>query len=194
MLLGIQALGACMAGRKEFSAALRRLPMLAQRALDSMQPAIQRLVEAHSFADYVFLAQGPLFGIASEGHLKVKEMSCSFAQVYHSLEFRHGPKALVDPDMLLTFLMSETGYDAEREVLEEMKALGGTTLVIANEADARVRDAADFLIELKLDLPEYARIVVYAMAAQLLGLYTGIKKGLDPDHPRNLSRVVILGQ
>jgi glucosamine--fructose-6-phosphate aminotransferase (isomerizing) len=140
----------------------------------------------------VFLAQGPFFGLASEGQLKVKEMSCSYAQVYHSLEFRHGPKAIVGPETLLTFLMSETGYEAEREVLEEMKDLGATTLVVTNTADDRVRRAADLLLELNLDVPECARLGVYVFACQLLGLYTGLKKGLDPDRPRNLTRVVIL--
>ena len=51
------------------------------------------------------------------------------------------------------FLLSETGYAAEREVLEEMKELGGTTLVITNQADAVVRRNADFLVELKLEVP-----------------------------------------
>ena len=73
-----------------------------------------------------------------------------------------------------------------------MKGLGGTTLVVANKADAVVREAADFLVELNLDVPEYARLAPYVMTSQLLGLFTGLKKGLDPDRPRNLSRVVIL--
>jgi glucosamine--fructose-6-phosphate aminotransferase (isomerizing) len=192
MLLGLQALGACVAGNADFAAALRRVPIGAELALNSMQPQVEKFVRARAFSDYVFLAQGPFFGLASEGHLKVKEMSCSYAQVFHSLEFRHGPKAIVGPETLLTFLMSETGYEAEREVLEEMKDLGATTLVVTNTADDRVRRSADLLLELNLDVPEYARMGAYVFACQLLGLYTGIKKGLDPDRPRNLTRVVIL--
>jgi hypothetical protein len=49
------------------------------------------------FSDFVFLAQGPLFGIASECMLKVTESSSSYAQVFHSLEFRHGPKSIASP-------------------------------------------------------------------------------------------------
>ncbi len=194
MLLGVQALGACAAGKTEFRGALDRLPLAAQRVLETMQPGIAKLVSSGEFSEYAFLAQGPLFGLASEGHLKVKEMSCSSAQAYHALEFRHGPKSVVGPEMLLTLLMSETGYEAEREVLEEMKELGATTLVVVNEADDRVRRAADVLYELNMDIPEFARVPAYAFAGQLLGQYTGLKKGLDPDHPRNLSRVVILNQ
>jgi len=77
-------------------------------------------------------------------------------------------------------------------VLEEMKELGGTTLVITNQADAVVRRNADFLVELKLDVPECARLAAYLLTCQLLGLYTGLKKGYDIDRPRNLSRAVIL--
>jgi len=119
-------------------------------------------------------------------------MSCSYAQCFHTLEFRHGPRAIVGPETLVTFFLSETGWEAETEVLEEVKGLGAVTFVVANRADAAVRRAADFLVVWELDLPEFIRPAAYVVAGQLLGFYTGIKKGLDPDQPRNLSRVVIL--
>jgi glucosamine--fructose-6-phosphate aminotransferase (isomerizing) len=192
MLLGLQALAAQGAQKADFMEDLKRLPSRAQASLDAMRPQIEAFVRSRAFSDYAFLGQGPLFGLASEGQLKVKEMSCSYAQVYHTLEFRHGPKAIVGPETLLTFLISDTGCHAEREVLEDMKGLGATTFVITNRADNRLRAASDLLVELKLDVAEYARMPAFAMALQLLGLYTGIGKGLDPDRPRNLSRVVIL--
>jgi glucosamine--fructose-6-phosphate aminotransferase (isomerizing) len=194
MLLGLQSLAAYVACRKDITRGLRQLPPAVKPILDSVNPRIQEFVKAKAFSDYVFLGQGPFFGIASEGQLKIKEMSCSYAQVFHTLEFRHGPKAIVGPETLITFLLSETGYAAEREVLEEMKELGGTTLVIANQADAVVRRNADFLVELKLDVPECARLAAYLVTCQLLGLYTGLKKGYDIDRPRNLSRAVILNR
>jgi glucosamine--fructose-6-phosphate aminotransferase (isomerizing) len=192
MLLGLQALAAFLANRREMSDGLRRLPDALQPVVNVLNGEVREFVEARAFADYVFLGQGPLFGIASEGQLKIKEMSRSYAQVFHTLEFRHGPKAIVGPEVLIVFLLSETGYNAEREVLEEMKALGATTFVIANKADAVARKSADFLVELKLDVPEYARLVGYLITCQLLGLYTGLKKGYNIDIPRNLSRAVIL--
>jgi glucosamine 6-phosphate synthetase-like amidotransferase/phosphosugar isomerase protein len=78
------------------------------------------------------------------------------------------------------------------EVLEEIKGLGATTLVIANTADQRARATADLLVELHLDLSEYARLAAYPFTGQLLGVTTGVKKGFDPDRPRHLSRVVML--
>ncbi len=192
MLLGSQALAAQVANRPEVAEGLRRIPARVQVVLDSVNERIQQFVDSHTFADYVFLGQGPLFGIASEGQLKIKEMSCSYAQVFHTLEFRHGPKAIVGPETLLTFLLSESGYEEERKVLEEMKSLGATTLVIANQADDAAKQNADFLVELKLDAPEFVRQAGYLVTRQLLGLYTGLKKGYDIDSPRNLSRAVIL--
>jgi glucosamine--fructose-6-phosphate aminotransferase (isomerizing) len=149
-------------------------------------------VEQHDFADYVCLGQGPLFGIACESALKLTEMSLSYGQSFHTLEFRHGPKSIVSEDTLIMFLLSDSGFKSEVEVLEEVKALGGTTMVVANRADERVRHAADLLIELKTEGPELARLPLYLPAQQLMGLFTGLKKGLDPDNPKNLSRVVLL--
>jgi glucosamine--fructose-6-phosphate aminotransferase (isomerizing) len=73
-----------------------------------------------------------------------------------------------------------------------MKSLGATTVAIANRADDTVLAASDLVVELQLDVPEYARLAPYLFVGQLLGLHTGLKKGLDPDSPRNLSRVVLL--
>jgi len=192
MLLGAQSLAAEVADREAVAEGLRRIPDRMQIVLDSVHERVQQFVDTNTFADYVFLGQGPLFGIASEGQLKVKEMSCSYAQVFHTLEFRHGPKAIAGPETLITFLLSESGYEEERKVLEEMKSLGATTLVIANQADEVTKQNADFLLELHLDAPECVRQVGYLVTLQLLGLYTGLKKGYDIDCPRNLTRAVIL--
>jgi glucosamine--fructose-6-phosphate aminotransferase (isomerizing) len=161
-------------------------------SLNAIHSTIKSLADSRAFADYVFLGQGPFFGIAQESMLKVKEMSCSYAQCFHTLEFRHGPKAIVSPETLITFIISETGFAAEVAVLEEIKKLGGTTLVISNAGDSVIRRSADYFVELSLDVPETARVAASVIPGQLLGFCTGIKKGLNPDEPRNLSRVVML--
>jgi glucosamine--fructose-6-phosphate aminotransferase (isomerizing) len=192
MLLTLQQLAATVAGDSKSSESLRALPAAAAPVLQPLVEKIRKFVDDHDFADYVYLAQGPLYGLACEGALKVMEMSVSYAQAFHTLEFRHGPKSIVSRETLLVFLLSETGYEEEVAVLEEMKSLGATTLAIVNRGDARARAAADLLVELNLEVPEFARLAPYLFAEQLLGLFTGLKKGLDPDSPRNLSRVVIL--
>jgi glucosamine--fructose-6-phosphate aminotransferase (isomerizing) len=194
MLLALQYLAAFFVENHAFAKALRKLPTAAERVLNDLHPRLREFVGAHQFADYVCLGQGPFYGLACESTLKLTEMSVSYGQAFHTLEFRHGPKSIAGPETLLVFLLSQTGYAAESEVLQEVKALGGTTLVLANRADTQVRGSADFLVEFAFDLPELARLAAYVFAGQLLGLYTGLKKGLDPDRPRNLSRVVILDE
>jgi len=192
MLLGLQYLAAMVSGNDTFRRALLELPQQVEPLLKDIPQRLRLFVESRSFSDFVFLAQGPLFGIASECMLKVTESSCSYAQVFHSLEFRHGPKSIVGPQMLITFVMSETSYDAEVELLEEMKALGAATMVIANRVDNRAQRASDFAIELGLQSPEYARPAAFVIWGQLYGVYNGLKKGLNPDSPKNLTRVVEL--
>ena len=192
MLLALQAIAATIGGRAEFLDALKQMPDAAERALHDVPKRVREFVTGQNFADYVSLAQGPFYGLACEAALKMTEMSVSYGQVFHTLEFRHGPKSIVGPETLLLFLLSETSYGAECEVLEEMKQLGATTFVICSRAERRARASADLLIELGLDTPELGRLAPFLYGPQLMGLYTGLKKGLDPDHPRNLSRVVEL--
>ena len=191
MLLALQYLAASLAGKAEFIRSLNALPATAGKLLQKLPARIREFVDQHRFSDYVCLGQGPYYGLACESTLKLTEMSCSYAQSFHNLEFRHGPKSIVSRETLITFLLSEASYEPERDVLEEIKALGGTTMVIGNTIEGRARAAADLAIELESDLPEYARLAPYVFAGQLMGLYTGLQKGLDPDRPHNLSRVVI---
>jgi glutamine---fructose-6-phosphate transaminase (isomerizing) len=192
MLLALQYLGGRVAHDATFCEALKSMPDKLAPALAETHARVNEFVDAHNFLDYVFLAQGPLVGIARECALKVTESSSSYAQTFHTMEFRHGPKSIVAREMLAVFLLSESGYDAEVEMLEEVKALGGSTMVVANRVGGRVRKVADLAIELNLDVPELARLAAYVPCGQLLGLCTGLKKGLNPDEPRHLSRVVIL--
>ena len=192
MLLALQFLAGRIAANEAYCNALLTMPKLAAPALTHIPDRIREFVSRHTFANYVCLGHGPFYGLACEYALKITEMSISTAQVFHSLEFRHGPKSVVTPETLLIFLLSEQGYEAECDLLEEVKSLGGAALVICNQANARVRAAADLLLELQLPLPELARLAPSLVPGQLLALHTGLKKGLNPDSPRYLTRAVIL--
>lgn len=192
MLLASQYLGAALAGNEEMIRGLTELPVAAEKLVQNIPEKIRGFVNQNRFSDYVWLGQGPYYGLACESALKLTEMSCSYAQCFHSLEFRHGPKSIVSADTLITFLLSEANYDVEVTLLEEIKELGGVTVAVANKVDARARAAADLVVELESSLPEYSSLAWFVFAGQLMGLYTALLKGLDPDHPKNLSRVVIL--
>ena len=194
MLLGLQCLAVTLAGNAEFIQTLKRLPKAAEPLFREIPSRLQDFVSRHDFEDYVFLGQGPFYGIACEAALKVTESSCSYAQSFHSLEFRHGPKSIVSPRTLVGFFLSDSGYAAEVDLLEEIKGLGGVTFVVTPKSDPRVKAMADFLVEVPFEGPECSRLAACIPWGQLLGLYTGLKKGLNPDSPRNLSQVVVLDE
>ena len=192
MLLALIELAASQSNAGSFSSAIEAVAGALSTKIESFNAQIEGFVAKHTFADYIYLGQGPFFAIAREAALKVTEMSCSYAQPYHTLEFRHGPKSIVAPQTCLTFFLSESGMDDESEVLVEMKELGGTIVAICNRASDAVRAASDLVFEIEADAPELALLAPFVAPAQLLGFHTGVKKGFNPDEPKNLSRVVIL--
>ncbi|MGB8659513.1 MAG: SIS domain-containing protein, partial [Candidatus Acidiferrum sp.] len=145
------------------------------------------------FADFVFLGQGAHYWLAQEAALKLTEMSSSYAQAYHTLEFRHGPKSIASGETLITFLLSEAAAEEEILLVGELNKLGAVILAVTNRATPLLRRECDLVIELGLDEPEYARMALTAIPAQLLGLAVGLRKGLNPDLPKNLTRAVVLG-
>jgi glucosamine--fructose-6-phosphate aminotransferase (isomerizing) len=191
MLLALQYMAAKLAGNTEFLADLQKLPAHLERLLETNAPAVKKFAR-HDWDNFAFLGQGPLFPIACETALKVMESSSTYAEFFHTLEFRHGPKSVVGPETLVGALLSESGLDAELPVLLEMKELGSQIYAVVNKAPQSLRAAADLLIELELPVAELARTAVYVVWGQLLGSYRGLEKGLDPDNPRHLSRVVTL--
>ncbi len=194
MLMALQFLAASVARNDALLEGVRQLPTEAANLFRQAPGLVRDFVSRHDFDNYSFLGQGPFFGIANEAMLKVMESSCSYAQVFHSLEFRHGPKSIVGPHSLLGFFISDQAYAAEVDLLEEMKALGATTMAVTSKPSSRIRAASDLLIEVPAAAGEGSNLPACALAGQLLGLYSGLKKGLDPDSPRNLSQVVILNE
>jgi glutamine---fructose-6-phosphate transaminase (isomerizing) len=192
MLRALVHLAAASSGAHEVASALEIVTAALSSRIQDFNDRIHTFVSKHAFEDYVYLAQGPFYPIAREAALKVTEMSCSYAQPYHTLEFRHGPKSIVSPRTCLTFFLSESGREAEGDVLVEMKGLGGTIITVCNRASEPVRRASDLLFELEVDVAEPALLAPFIVPGQLLGFHTGVKKGLNPDEPKNLSRVVVL--
>lgn len=192
MLLAFEKLGATLAERTEWIAALDGLPEKVQPWLEANAAKIQAFGARRRFADLVFLGQGKHYWLAQEATLKVTEMSSSYAQAYHTLEFRHGPRSIAGRDTLITFFISDAAEEEETLLVSELKELGAATLVVANRATPALKRSSDLLIELGLDEQEFARLPLAAIPAQLLGAAIGLRKGLNPDAPKNLNRVVTL--
>ena len=192
MLLALQVLAANRAGKTAFIDSLLALAKQFSGQLPSIAENMRTFVERHVFADYVFLGQGAFHGIAREAALKVMEMSCSYSQFFHALEFRHGPKAIVSPATCLTFFVSRTAKEAETEVLSEMKELGAVVVAVCDRANGEIRKSADLIFEIDFQGDEIALLAPFVVPCQLMGFFTGLQKGLNPDQPKNLTRVVIL--
>jgi glutamine---fructose-6-phosphate transaminase (isomerizing) len=192
ILLLFQKLGAMFAGDAGLASSLDGLPEKTERWLAANADKIRAFGAKRRFAGFVFLGQGAHYWLAQEAALKLTEMSSSYAQAYHTLEFRHGPKSIASRDTLITFLLSDAAAEEEGLMIDEVKKLGAATLVVVNRAAPALRRDSDLLIELGLDEPEYARLAMTSIPAQLLGLAVGLRKGLNPEVPKNLTRAVVL--
>lgn len=192
IMLAFQRLALQFIGDELLSKALDQLPKRGQAWLEVNAREIQEFGGKRKFADFVFLGQGVHYWLAQEAALKVTEMSSSYAQAYHSLEFRHGPRSIAGPETLITFYISDAAAKAETVLVRELKELGAATCVVVNRATPELEKHSDLLVELELDGPEFARYPVNAIPAQLLGTAVGLRKGLNPDAPKNLTRAVVL--
>jgi glucosamine--fructose-6-phosphate aminotransferase (isomerizing) len=194
ILLSLQKLGARLKGDQQSALALDTLPQTTQPWLDANADRIRKFATQREFADFVFLGQGSHYWLAQEAALKVTEMSASYAQAYHTLEFRHGPRSIAGPATLITFFISDAAAEEEVLLVRELKALRTANLVVVNRATPDLRTSSDLLIEMNQNGPEFVRFAIAAIPAHLLGTAVGLRKGLDPDAPKNLTRAVVLGQ
>lgn len=190
MLLLIQIIASIHSENKAFRDELSELPKAGKRIINDYQHMSEKIFYENRFSKFVYLGQGPFYGLACESMLKIKEMSLSSSEAYHSLEFRHGPMAMADEDMLLTFFISDHGKKEDIALLREMKTLGVKTLVICEKSDEAIDLAADYLVEMNSGISDFARMVLTMPVPQLLGYYCAKSKGLDPDNPKNLTQVV----
>jgi glucosamine--fructose-6-phosphate aminotransferase (isomerizing) len=191
MLVGCLAIAGMIGRRAQLLEGLEALPPFGRRLLADYEGLAASLGSDARCERVFFLGSGPRYGLACEGMLKMKEMSLTNSEAYHFLEFRHGPKSMVDSSTLVVGLLSDVARSAEAQVLREMKDLGATLLVLAENSDGL--GWADHVVPFESGLPEGARLPLYLPVLQLLAYHRAVSKGLDPDTPRNLDAVVRLG-
>lgn len=185
MLVALQQLVAIVA-RHDHSAS-RPLPAFCRHLLERYGDLARSLGGDSAIKKFFFLGSDALYGIACEAMLKMKEMSLSYSEAYHTLEFRHGPMSMVGEDSLVIGLISPNAAKQEIRVLDEMAALGAKVLAIG-PAPASAHDR----VTLPADLPPWCTPVLYLPVLQLLAYHRAIFNGCDPDQPHNLSAVVSL--
>ena len=168
---------------------LASFPDMVARLFDQYQGLAKELGENKKIERFFFLGSAYNYGIASEAMLKMKEMSLSNSEAFHTLEFRHGPKSMVDEKALVIGLVNESTDYQEIPVLQEMASLKGNLLSFAEKTDKRLEEIGD-VVELKSAVAEPLRALLFLPVLQLLAFYRAISRGQDPDNPNNLDAVV----
>jgi len=171
-------------------AALHSLPGAVDAALaldDQVLKLSERFVEKHHA---LFLGRGPMYPIAMEGALKLKEISYIHAEGYPAGELKHGPLALVDDDMpVIAVAPNDDLLEKLQSNLQEVRARGGELYVFADPASG-FRDEKDVTV---ITLPEVDKLlapIVYVIPLQLFAYHVAVLKGTDVDQPRNLAKSV----
>jgi glucosamine--fructose-6-phosphate aminotransferase (isomerizing) len=172
-----------LAGRDDLLAAMSGLPKSGERLMEKYELFAKEIGENLNFDRFYFLGSGIRHGLACEANLKMKEMTLTHSEPFHSLEFRHGPMSMVNQNAVVVGLLSDVNHIHESKVLSEMKTLGGT---VASLGEA----AADVVFE--SGVSEVVRGVLYLPVLQLMAFYRSVAKGLNPDRPANLTAVVKL--
>ncbi|MDK8182695.1 SIS domain-containing protein [Paenibacillus sp. UMB4589-SE434] len=152
--------------------------------------AARKWVESNSFTKTIYLGMGSMYGLALEACLKLKEMTYTWTEAYGTLEFRHGPKSIVDADTQVILLLSEQARDYELKVAKEMKQYGASIVLVAAR-EGEETQFADCVMNIgHAELMDDARSVLYLPFVQYNGYYTAVARGLNPDDPRNLTQFV----
>lgn len=180
-LLTVLLWAARRAGHRELERELLKAPDLAAGLIGRYEPAAQDLARNGAFDQYIYLGQGPYFGLASEAMLKTKEMAGTPAEVYHTQELLHGPKYAVGPSTLVVVLLSDGGRAWQLELLPKLKGFGAQVLVISDEASPEVRAHADWVWEIHSGLSDYGRLLLVMPLVQLFAYYRALALGKTVD-------------
>jgi glucosamine--fructose-6-phosphate aminotransferase (isomerizing) len=168
---------------------LLQLPGLVEKTL-KLDDRIRALAE--NFADKrhaLFLGRGPLYAIAMEGALKLKEISYIHAEAYAAAELKHGPLALVDEDMpVVAVAPNNELLEKLKSNLQEVRARGGTLYVFADPETGMASSEGVTVIHLPVEVTALQAPILFAVPMQLLAYHVAVLKGTDVDQPRNLAK------
>jgi glutamine---fructose-6-phosphate transaminase (isomerizing) len=198
-----QLVGLALAGAKgtkysdevarEFDA-LQSMPPLIERVLDVVEPVRSLARDIAGAKAVLFLGRHVGYPVALEGALKLKELAYMHAEGFPAGELKHGPIALVEDDLPVVVVMpSPRGRQVLHAKLlsniQEIRARGARTIVIAEEGDTAVRPYAHHLIEVP-PTPTLLSPLVTTVPLQVLAAEIAQARGYDVDKPRNLAKSV----
>jgi len=170
--------------------ALRELPAVLDRVVGLERKIYKWAQKWREASDFLYLGRGPLFPIALEGALKLKEISYIHAEGFPAGEMKHGPIALIDQHLPIVALMPSDGHrEKTLSNLQEAAARDGRILALVTEGDTGLSDIAEDVLHLPAVDPFLAPIV-YVVPLQLLAYHIAVIRGCDVDQPRNLAKSV----
>ncbi|MFN2525583.1 MAG: glutamine--fructose-6-phosphate transaminase (isomerizing) [Actinomycetota bacterium] len=174
----------------ETIASMSRLPDQIEEVL-AIQGDVNRAAKRYAEArDFLFIGRGVATAVAMEGALKLKEISYIHAEGYPAGELKHGAIALVEPGVpVVAVVTGRPLYEKMLTNVEEVRARGADTILIARRGDERARALANELFEVPETKPLLSPILD-TVPLQLLAYFVAKERGLSPDKPRNLAKSV----
>jgi glucosamine--fructose-6-phosphate aminotransferase (isomerizing) len=175
----------------ELVRAMIGLPAAVSAALGAEDQIIDIAKRLSKAKDVLYLGRGPMFPIAMEGALKLKEISYIHAEGYAAGELKHGPIALVDEDMpVIVVAPSDELVDKTLSNMQEVAARGGKIILITDAEGAETvgHGVADIIVIPHID--NFVAPILACIPVQLLAYHTAVFMGTDVDQPRNLAKSV----
>ena len=174
------------------------LPFKMPSISEGVYDILERTDEIESIADrimgyehFLFLGDRQNYPIALEGALKFKEVAYVHAEGMPSSEMKHGPIALVDHRVPSLFVMTEGFLPESISNIQEIKARKGFVIVIAHDSIVgEFKDIADIVFSCIDTGEQYSQSLVLKVVLQLLSYYIAVRRGINPDRPRNLAKCV----
>ncbi|MEV7752850.1 glutamine--fructose-6-phosphate transaminase (isomerizing) [Streptomyces griseofuscus] len=181
----------------EIQAVIRDLSKISEeveRVLETMEP-VRALARTLAGKDTVlFLGRHVGYPVALEGALKLKELAYMHAEGFAAGELKHGPIALIEEDMPVVVVVPSPRnrsllHDKIVSNIQEIRARGARTIVIAEEGDEAVVPYADHLIRIPAT-PTLLQPVVATVPLQVFACELAAARGNEVDQPRNLAKSV----
>lgn len=173
---------------------LRAMPEKIQAVIDSSQSVVDLALKMKDADSVLFLGRHVGFPVALEGALKLKEVAYLHAEGFAAGELKHGPIALIEEGQpVFVIVPSPRGRDSLHTKvvsnIQEIRARGAITIVIAEEGDHAVEDYANYILRIP-SAPTLMQPLLATVPLQIFACNVAEAKGYDVDQPRNLAKSV----
>ncbi|MEO5884994.1 MAG: SIS domain-containing protein [Candidatus Limnocylindrales bacterium] len=188
-LLAIAALSAALSGDPADALALDAIPDALASSL-GLEPEVIAMAADQAAADRLLvLARGYEYATAREWALKLKELARVFADPYSAADFEHGPLALLEPGVpVLATVRPGPARDGMVALLRRLRTDLDADLAVVSD-DTAALELARWPFRLPSGTPEWLGPILSIVVGQLHALHLTRARGLDPERPRNLSKV-----